>query len=242
MKTKIILFAVFTMITVLCVAQTEASPTTWTMKEIIDNMPTEPVPFEGKKHGIIFDPSYSYTINNSNNTIPDRLYDNIQLTQYTHASVDPELWGVSFRKFAIPNSTNVLLIVSFGGVTDWRTDVACVINPSGQVLSTKEVAVCVMDVWVKQFRITAQNKIIVTSISPISTSSIPFGTFTSFEGSRSDFEYSINAQGQFEQPFFGGNIYNHRTYDRSYLTGHVDLWNGKEVLAGTNGGRGTNIR
>jgi hypothetical protein len=196
--------------------------------EVISKIPTVSIPFNATKNTPFLE-GHGYGVANPNNTIPDRLYDNVQLSQYTHASADPELGAISFRKFSITNSTNVLLIVSFGGATDWRTDVACVISPSGQVLSTVEVAVCVMDVWVKQFRIDPQNQIIVTTIVPSSTTSIPFGTFTSFTGIREDITYSINAQGQFVQNSI--QTYQPKTYTRSYLAGIANLWIGQEAPA-----------
>lgn len=222
---KVFLVTSFVLLPSFCFAQLS-------LGEVIGKMPTESIPFSATKNtGFLV--NQSYAVANPNNVIPDKLYDNVQLTQYDHASISPELWGITFRKFAIPNSTNVLLIVSFGGATDWRTDVACVVSPSGQVLSTLEVAVCVMDVWVKQFRVTAQNTIIVTTISPASTStsSIPFGTFESFMGGRVDESYSINAQGQFVSS--GRTGYWAKLYYRSYLTGPTDLWSGSETRLGS---------
>ena len=192
------------------------------LSEAISKVPTTVIPFDAtKSRGFIRD--YSFGVINPNNIIPDRLYDNVQLTQYSNASDSPDLSGISFRKFAVPNTTNSLLVVSFGGATDWRTDVMCVVNSSGQVLSTLEVTVNVMDVFVKQFRITAQNQIIVTTIKPTSTTSIPFNNFTSFSGYRQDITYSINTQGQFVQ----GSVqtFPTQTYSRSTLADRsVELW------------------
>ncbi|MGV8090417.1 MAG: hypothetical protein AB2L24_00945 [Mangrovibacterium sp.] len=195
------------------------------MGQIVANTPVTPVPFSAKKSGadVKFSSVYSYTIDNSSNAIPDKLYDNVQLTQYTRASVEPELRGVFFRKFTIPNSNKVLVVVSFGGVTDWRTDVICSVSSTDQILGTLEVAVRVTDVWVKQFRINAQNQIIVTTIKPTSTTSIPFGTFTSFSGYRQDITYSVNSQGQFVQESV--QTYPTQTYTRSYLKDRsINLW------------------
>ena len=123
---KVFLATVFALLPSFCFAQLSLS-------EAISKTPTESVPFNATKKT---SPSevYGYGIINPNNIIPDKLYDNVQLTQYENASTDPELEGISFRKFSIPNSTNSLLIVSFGGATDWRTDVACVVSPSGRVI------------------------------------------------------------------------------------------------------------
>jgi hypothetical protein len=220
---KVFVVTAFVLLPSFCFAQ-------FSISEVIGKMPTTSVPFNATKKTGFLD-GHSYWVVNPNNAIPDKLYDNLQLTEYTSASVDPELGAGSFRKFSVPNSTNTLLIVSFGGATDWRTDVACVVSPSGQVLSTLEVAVCVADVWVKQFRINAETNITVTSIIPTSTASIPFGTFTRFEGRRTDASYSINTAGQFVSSGFKP-LYNSKTYTRSYLEGTSELWEGTETYVG----------
>ncbi|MDR1756065.1 MAG: hypothetical protein LBR65_03770 [Culturomica sp.] len=189
-------------------------------------MPTQSLPFNATKETQF--KGHAYGVENQNNVIPDRLYDNMQLTQYVSASTDPELGASSFRKFMIPGSSNVLLAVSFGGATDWRTDVLCVVNTFGIVVSTLEAAVCVTDVYVKQFRIDAQNQIIVTTIKPVSTVSIPLATFSSFSGYRQDISYVINEQGQFVQNT--ATTYQSKTYTRSYLMNEsINLWEGEET-------------
>ena len=136
MRKKISLLAVFVIITMFSFGQ---APKNWTVGEIINWVPAEPIPFDGNK-GLRFIRDYSYGVNNDDNLIPDRLYDNVQLSEYTHASECMDLMGTSFRKFTGQNG-NTLLVVSFGGVTDYRTDVMCVINSSGQILSTLEVEI-----------------------------------------------------------------------------------------------------
>ncbi len=194
--------------------------------EAISKAATTPVPFNATKRvkglgvsGII----------NSNHSISDKLYDNVQLTQYTSASAEPELDAVFFRKFAIPNSNRTLIVVSFGhNYGGWNTHVLCVVNPDGTIVSTLDGTISGAEVYVKQFRINAQNKIIVTTIHPETTISIPFKTFTSFVGGRRDIAYSVNAQGQFVQESIV--VYKSKTYTRSYLEDEsVNLWEGGEI-------------
>ena len=200
----------------------------YSLSQAISGMPTEPVPFNATKNtGFIR--GHNYGVVNPNNIILDRLYDNVQLTEYVNASVSLDLAGETFRKFVIPGSNNTLLVVSFGGVTERNTDVMCVVNGLGEVLSTLEVAVmCYPYLAVKQFRINAQNQIIVTTIKPVSSTSIPLETFTNFSGYRQDITYSINAQGQFEQ--VSEQTYQTKIYTRSYLEDmNINLWEGNET-------------
>lgn len=202
-----------------------------TLNYVINNMGTQMLPFEARKTTCpVYDDTY--VVDNSSQIIPDKLYDNITLTRYTVADTDQE--GNSFRKFAIPNSSNVLLDISFGGVTDWRTDILCVVAPNGTVLATLESYVMVCGTVVKQFRITTNNQIVVTHIVPVST--IPSGdycenrTFTSFMGQRIDTTYSI------ENKYFlqvAQQMYQPQTYTLNYLdfftNKNQDLWNGGEI-------------
>jgi hypothetical protein len=104
-----------------------------------------------------------------------------------------------------------------------------VVNPNGTIVSVLEGTVSGSDVYVKQFRINAQNQVIVTRIVPTTTTSITFATFTSFVGYRQDIVYSINVQGQFVQNSVV--TYQSKTYTRSYLENlNTNLWEGGETL------------
>ncbi|MDR3119606.1 MAG: hypothetical protein LBU44_09390 [Mediterranea sp.] len=195
--------------------------------EVLNKMSTETVPFNATKtkESIYAD---SHWVDNPNNVIPDKLYDNVQLTEYNHASVNPELGASTFRKFAIPNSTNKLLVIEFGGCTTWRTYVLCIVSPSGSVIDTLEAAVHLGFIALKQFRIDAQSNIIITRIVPTSSTSIPLDTFSSFSGYRLDTTYAINSQNQFVKQ--SEQCYVTKTYTATYLEDEdKDIWNGGET-------------
>jgi hypothetical protein len=214
----------FMLLSSFCLAQLPIS-------EVIDNVATSSVPFNATKRLKLPLGSLTYSITNQDKTIPDKLYHNIQLTEYEHASIAPELGAVFTRKFAIPNSNRFLIVVTFGhGYGDNDVHVLCVANPDGTIVSTLIGTVMGRASYVKQFRINEYNEIIVTSIVPTSTVSIPFETFTSFEGTRHDITYSIDASGQFVEES-KGRIYGSRVYTRSYLEDEsVNLWEGGETF------------
>lgn len=228
MKTRVI-FLTFIFITNLvllpfyCYAQLP-------INEALSKIPASSVPFNVIKALKLPSGYHSYYILNPNNTISDKLYENVQLTQYVNASVDPELGAELFLKFTIPNSDKVLIVVSFGhGYGGDETQMLCVVNSNGTIINTLEGTVMGADAYVKQFRITAQNQIIVTSIKPTSTTSIPFETFRYFVGYRQDITYSINAQGQFVQNSV--QTYQPKVYTHSYLGREdINLWEGGETL------------
>ncbi|GHU97433.1 hypothetical protein FACS1894156_8980 [Bacteroidia bacterium] len=203
----------------------------FSMSFVLSRTPVTSLPFNATKYGenVMFEPETSYSINNSNNAIPDKLYDNVQCTQYIRASSDPYMNGCFFRKFAISGSSNKLVVVSFGGLTPYRTDVLCVVDPLGTVISTLEGHVETSEVVVKQFRINAEGHIIISQIVPTTSVSIPFYTFTSFTGQRKDITYSINAKGQFVQ--VSEVVYVARTYTRATLENqNINIWQGGETV------------
>ena len=222
MKTnKIISITIIVVLILLSLPCFSQEPMNVAMSFALSNTPTESVPFSATKKTRFLN-GYNYPIDNSNNAIPDKLYENVQCTQYTHAGSGDQR-GEFFRKFAIPGSSNVLVAIAFGGVTDWRTDVLCVATPSGNVISTLEAHVDFAYAAVKQYRITAQNKIIISKIVPASSTPIMFQTFTSFVGQRVDVTYSINSQGQFVQ--VSSQTFSTKTYTRSYLENRdINIW------------------
>jgi hypothetical protein len=196
------------------------------MGEVLNRTPTESIPFNATKQTAFLDRNYGIDYNSA---IPDKMYDNVQCTQYTRAAEDPYMGGCLFRKFAISGSSNKLVAVSFGGASPYRTDVLCVVTPSGTIVSTLEAHITAAEATIKQFRINAQGQIIISQIVPTTSASIPFTTFTSFTGQRKDITYSVNAQGQFVM--VDTKQYNAKTYTRAILENeNINIWDGGEVL------------
>lgn len=162
-------------------------------------------------------------------TIPDRVYTNVQLTQYTRASTDPARDAILLMKFVIPNSNRLLLVVSFGNYYGGDETISlCVVNQDGTIVSTLLGSVTGNDAYVKQCRINAQHQVVVTTIIPNSRTSIPLVTFTSFDGHRKDITYSIDSKGQFFQ--VAVQNYTGKTYTRTYLEDmSKNLWDGGET-------------
>ena len=207
-----------------------AQPQFFSLSEVINKVPTQSIPFYATRITVHGYDGTGFRIANHNNIVLGKLYHNAQLTEYFVSSRP----GLAHRKFAIPNSNNLLLLVSFGNATDWLTDVLCVVSPAGQVLSTLEVTIS-GEAFVRQFRINAQNQIIVTTLHPTSTTSVPLNSFPSFHGQRRDVTYVINAQGQFVQ--ISKQFFQPRTYTREELvqddsdegTTTPNLWEGNET-------------
>lgn len=191
---------------------------------------TTSIPFEAKKtgEGVKFDRAYSFVIDNSNNAIPDRLYNDLALTQFFHAIDLQDQPCRLFRKFSIPGNPNILAVVSFGGVTDWRTNLLCVVSPTGQLLDTLEVSASFGFTFVKQFRINAQGQIITTTIKPTSTNPILFETYTTFIGQRTDRTYTVSSEGKLT--VISLQLFQQKLYTRELLDNlENNIWENGEI-------------
>ena len=162
-----------------------------TMKYVMDNTPTEKTPFSVK--GKTFLDGYNFPINNK--TIPDRLYKNVQLTQYTNNTTGAR--GKFLRKCLLTNG-NYIVIVSFGDVYNDRTDVLCLVDKNGNILSTLEGMVIVNSVKVKEYSITGADGIVYISqvVPSTSTPSLSFEGFPNFSGNAVIYTYYVTG-GQF---------------------------------------------
>ena len=190
---------------------------------------TESIPIDFTKTGVMFEIEYKFPIDNTNRAIPDRFYKNVQMTEYDSVGSRLELAPVLYRKFSIPNNNNILAVVNFGGATCHTTNVLCVVNPNGQILSTLIGEVCYAEITIRQFRINAQCQILRTTLTTNATASIPLANLTSFIGQRKDEVFSINAQGQFV--LVSTQLFQPKTYTADYLMDFdSNLWQGNEVL------------
>lgn len=133
---------------------------------------------------------FSYGIDNTSGQIPNRLYQNLQCTEYFLAD-ENELLPAAHAKFRTSNPDISLIAVNFGGATEHITSVLVSVNKNGELLDTLEVEAGWIPLYVKQYRILANGKIVVTSIKPKQKESIPFHHFGSFVGNRIDCTYRV---------------------------------------------------
>lgn len=133
---------------------------------------------------------FRYYINNTSGLIPNRLYKNIQCTEYILADEEPQL-PAAYAKFKTSNPNINLIAVHFGDITDYTTIVLVSAHKNGMILDTLEVEAGFGSTFIKQYRILKNGKIVVTSIKPKQKESIPFYNFGSFVGNRIDCTYRV---------------------------------------------------
>lgn len=133
--------------------------------------------------------------------ISDNLYEDMQCTKFIHASGNEDLEPSLYLKFKLPNSANILGALTFGGATDYEVDRLFISDEVGNIKSSMDVSVSLSGIYVKQYRITTDYKIIVYQMIPTSTSIVMFGDLIGKDSKtiqcyRMDTTYYIEENGQ----------------------------------------------
>jgi hypothetical protein len=128
----------------------------------------------------------------------------------------------AFAKFRTMDEDICMVAIHFGGVTYLSTTVLITINANGEILDSLEVESGFETVYIKQFRILENGKVIVTSIKPKQQESIPYNGFKSFVGNRVDCTYRVE-RGKFILE--GEHVFEEQTYEEELLEkDNFNLW------------------
>ena len=205
------------------------------ISEILQRLPDRTIPYQGDKYD--YRDKGSTGVYHADGKLDDRLYENVQLTEWHNACDYPAETPESCHDFILPGRNIHLLQISFGGVTDWRTDVLLSVTPEGEILDQMPVAVMCLphigNVPVMQYEITSDAKIMVCRLEPVSDVSIPLldlclNVITSFTANRVDRTYEIDQNGKFV--LVNTKRYKAKTYTRDML-GKKDynVYDGDEI-------------
>ena len=126
------------------------------------------LPFDFTKEGGLYD---SYHLNNPNNVIPDKIYENFQLTEYFNARDNIDTGLDLCSKFTL-GSDLYLCLIRVGGIIEPATYVLTSVNSNYKVVQSLEVGVTYARECIKQFRITDNREVYVYRLVPTSTASI----------------------------------------------------------------------
>ena len=136
-----------------------------------------------------------WPIKNNNNLISDKLYTNFQLTEYFLARDIDEMRINLVTKFKMRNNLTLALLDIDGN--DPMTFCLIAIDNSNNIKSTLEVGVKSGLTKCKQFRITADEKIIVTQFVTTERVSVKMDSFSKVTGYITETVYHIDASGKF---------------------------------------------
>ena len=155
---------------------------------------------------------------NSFNQIPNRLYENLQCTEFSL----PDKQKTYHNAYALFRSTETktyMVAVELTGNRDSKSEALLTINENGKLLDTLEVAAGYKSMYMKQYRILEDNRIVVTSLKPKQKESIPVYGFGSFTGYRVDCIYKVE-NGKFileEEQVFEDQVYTEKCLSNPYL-------------------------
>ena len=186
------------------------------IQEILQRLPDKVIPYVGEKHDLR--DKGATGVYHADGKLDDRLYTNVQLTEWRNACEHPAESPESCHDFILPGRNIHLLKITFGGVTDWRTDVLLSVTPEGEILDQMPVAVMLRTIGkipIMQYEITSDAKVIVYRLEPVSKVSIPLSDFTSFTANRVDRTYEIDQNGKFV--LVNTKRYKAKTYTREML-------------------------
>ena len=199
------------------------------IQEILQRLPDRTIPYQGEKHDCR--DKGATGVYHADGKLDDRLYENVQLTEWHNACDYPAETPESCHDFILPGRNIHLLQISFGGVTDWRTDVLLSVTPEGEILDQMPVAVMIIArdaMPVMQYRITADAKIIVSRLVPTSKTSIDLYDITSFTANRVDKTYIVASNGKFQ--LTDTKIYRTETYTAAQLEApDYNVYDGDEI-------------
>ena len=179
------------------------------------------LPFDFTKEGGLYD---SYHLNNPNNVIPDKIYENFQLTEYFNARDNIDTGLDLCSKFTL-GSDLYLCLIRVGGIIEPATYVLTSVNSNYKVVQSLEVGVTYARECIKQFRITDNREVYVYRLVPTSIVSVPFDTFKSVEAYVTETVYTIDSAGQFILASPENRVSSTRTFSRDELENmKQDLW------------------
>lgn len=166
-------------------------------KEALNSISYSAVPFADKK-GARFPNSWGVSTPSG---VSDKLYTDLQCTQFFHVGDNEDLQPTLYLKIKIPNSNYVIGDMYYGGATDNRVDIVFIADTLGNIKSSLEGTVQTYNLSIKQYKVTEDYKIVTSQMMPTSQNPILFDDFIRsnqpVEAYRLDTTYRINSNGEF---------------------------------------------
>ena len=179
------------------------------------------LPFDYTKEGGLYD---SYRLYNPNNVIPDKIYENFQLTEYFNARDNIDT-GLDLCFTCKLGNDLYLCLIRVGGIIEPATYVLTSVNSSYKVVQSLEVGVTYARTYIKQFKIGDNRDVHIYRLVPTSTASVPFDTFNYVEAYVTETVYTIDMAGQFILTTPEKRVSSTRTFSRDELENMTqDLW------------------
>lgn len=166
----------------------------------------------------------NHSLENPNNAIPDKIYENFQLTDFFNARDNIDT-GLDLCFKCRLGSDLYLCFICVGGVIEPATYILASVNSSYKVVQSLEVGVTYARTYIKQFKIGDNRDVHIYRLVPTSTASVPFDTFNYVEAYVTETVYTIDMAGQFILTTPEKRVSSTRTFSRDELENMTqDLW------------------
>ena len=165
-------------------------------------------------------------LDNKNVIVPNRLYTNVQCTEYMLAD-DYDTMPTTYAKFRLPDAGHTLVALELGGNIDNLTDELILVDKNYNVTDALVTKVYAFPgTIVKQYYINEDGSIVVITLKPVSSASLSMLEFTQFIGQRIDETYKV-VNGKFA--LVSTRKYKEKVYTYSQLSSKTyNLWDGNE--------------
>ena len=193
------------------------------MKEAVDMTEVFDLPYKRTKLG---GTGFGCMIDNSRNVVPNKLYTNVQCTEYMLAD-DYDTMPTTYAKFRLPDAGHTLVALELGGNIDNLTDELILVDKNYNVTDALVAKVYAFPgTIVKQYYINEDGSIVVITLKPVSSASLSMLEFTQFTGQRIDETYKV-VNGKFA--LVSTRKYKEKVYTYSQLSSRTyNLWDGNE--------------
>ena len=169
-------------------------------------------------------PGKYFTAENPNNMIPDKMYENFQLTEYYLARDMPDVFTVIKNKFNLGNGVRLGLVDISAGA-EWEAFSLITVTDGGSIINTLEVGVMSGLIMPKQFKINDNREVFVYRLVPESKASINMSSFNYVEAHVTETIYTIDMAGQFILTTPEKRVSSTRTYSKEELESDTfNLW------------------
>ncbi len=165
-----------------------------------------------------------FTAENPGNVIPDKMYENFQLTEYYLARDMPDVFTVICKKFNLGNGVRLGLVDISAGA-EWEAFSLITVTDGGSIIDTLEVGVMSGLIMPKQFKINDNREVFVYRLVPESKASINMSSFNYVEAHVTETIYTIDMAGQFILTTPEKRVSSTRTYSKEELESDTfNLW------------------
>ena len=180
------------------------------MKEAVDMTEVFDLPYMRTKLG---GTGFGCMIDNSKNLVPNKLYTNVQCTEYMLAD-DYDTMPATYAKFRLSDVSYTLVALELGGNIDNLTDELILVDKNYNVTDALVA------------KVYAFPSIVVITLKPVSSASLSMLEFTQFTGQRIDETYKV-VNGKFA--LVSTRKYKEKVYTYSQLSSKTyNLWDGNE--------------